>query len=698
MLRSLARATATLLCGLLFTSCGKSDRVSASLAGPGQPGAATESDVGTRGATDPSPTDPLRSAGPRAGSQERPDEAGSRKRPDEAGSKERPGDDTVTLFEGGRARDVSAAWARKQGYTILDLSDDWVPYPFTEETPGRSDHRPNSYRPRFVDLANDRTDHRGKPLAEGRRNFLELYGIPPSLSALRKRALTDEAAAGCYAALDTKALSTLDRSLHYVNDPRAARRHLDEAAQWENALKRLLVARKWKDAAEAETLARGQARATLSSHRLTATRLAAIRAAQARIRCEGLDRPEVPITSGLVDWHHHRAMVRFERRHMIFGWGQIWGETRTALLRTPRENSHLALLRVLRERLANQLGVIEDGSVPATLAGASEAGGVDHLTVMTQAAAAAFGVKDPEGALAFLTERPSGWFARRKVALRLPSSPAYHRPNMDLRAVIDRGDVWYDFPYDEQGRRLPQPIARRPHLTLHVHHEGRRLPLVRWATTIGGWRTEVHGRCDYWKYKDSDVGDRLWKYLVAAPVWLPPPGTPPRSLLTEHMVGGRVSVRPKEREIGPGPLSAYGLVAALHIREVRRGGQVEDGDDGIRTHGSADYMSIRTSHSHGCHRLHNHLAVRLASFLLLHRQHHRLGEQPVRWRYGFEHKGKRFSFERNHKGYYYRLDPPVPITVNRGRILGKSREPISRAMRKAEQNDAANACPQDGSP
>ncbi|MDY0001226.1 MAG: hypothetical protein RBU30_08030 [Polyangia bacterium] len=599
----------------------------------------------------------------------------------------------MTLFENGVAREVESARARKEGFTILDLSDDWVPPPFTEETGEGSAIRPNSYRGRYIDLANDRTDHRGAPLPKGRPNHLELYGIPPSLSALGRRALGEEVSAACYAAVDRAPLGALDRSIHYVNDPAATRRISSDASQWEGAFSRMLKRQGWKDEAEAEARATGADRATLRSYRLMRNRLAALRAAQQRISCEGLDRPEYPVTLGLVNWNHHRAVVRFERKHMIFGWGQLWGETLAALLRAPRENLQRTLLRVLRERLANQLGLLEDGSVPRSAPRAAEAGGSDRLSAMVQAAAEALGVTSPDKAFDFLTRWPEGWFQKRRVALRLPPLPAYHEAHMDLKAVIDRGDLWYDFPYDEAGRTIPQPIARRPRLTLYARHEGQLLPLVRWATTIGGWRTEVHRGCHYWKYKESDVGDRSWKYLVAAPVWIPPPGTPPRSLVTQRLVKGRVELHLKDYEIGPGYLSAYGLVAAIHTREVRRRELVEDGDDGIRTHGSADYMSILTSHSHGCHRLHNHLAVRLASFLLHHRRHRRIGEQPLKWNFSFEHQGKRFSISRDHKGYVFHLDPPVPITVTRGNILGKAKAPISRYMNKREQGAPEAGCP-----
>ena len=60
-------------------------------------------------------------------------------------------------------------------------------------------------------------------------------------------------------------------------------------------------------------------------------------------------------------------------------------------------------------------------------------------------------------------------------------------------------------------------------------------------------------------------------------------------------------------ETGPGYLSAYGMVAAIH-EEMRKG---PDGarfsDNGIRTHGSFDYPSLRGRFSHGCHRLYNQL-------------------------------------------------------------------------------------------
>jgi hypothetical protein len=584
----------------------------------------------------------------------------------------------VSLFEGGVERTVARSEAMAQGYTILDLGDDYVPYPFSEPDPGR----PNSYRRRYLDLANDRTDRDGRPLPPGRGNHLELYGIPPALGVLHRRLLADRDAHACYDAVDREAIRALDLPIVYRSGRKAARRFLRQAEAWQAALGRLLRMHRLRSVAEAR--ARKLEPRLLRAHRLTSARLAAIRAVQARLACEGLVRKAEPLTPGVIDWHHQRAMVRFERKHMIFAWGGLRGETQAALARTALENNHRALLRTLRARVATALGLLEDGSVPKTWPHAALAGARDLVGDRTDRLVKALGVETPARALRFFERRPAGYFGRRPVAVRLPPVPDYYSPNMDLRVVIDRGDVYYDFPYDDQGRPLAQPRARRPRLTVYVHHRERRLPLVRWGTTIGGWRTEVRQGCHYWKYKNSEVGDRLWKYLVAGPVWIPPPGTPPRSLVAKQLVRGRVRYVPKQWEIGPGYQSAYGLVAALHTRELRRRGQVVDEDGGIRTHGSADYMSILGRHSHGCHRLHNHLAVRLMTFLLRRRRHERMGEQPLQWSFEFRYDGQRIRFSRSHKGYYFQLVPPVPVQVTRGRVLGNVGQPIRSFVRKAD--------------
>ena len=69
-------------------------------------------------------------------------------------------------------------------------------------------------------------------------------------------------------------------------------------------------------------------------------------------------------------------------------------------------------------------------------------------------------------------------------------------------------------------------------------------------------------------------------------------------------------------ELGPGYLSAYGLVAGYFVVPGQNGRN--DFDNGVRAHGSSDYLSIYSANgfSHGCHRLPNHLAIRMYSFIL----------------------------------------------------------------------------------
>ena len=47
------------------------------------------------------------------------------------------------------------------------------------------------------------------------------------------------------------------------------------------------------------------------------------------------------------------------------------------------------------------------------------------------------------------------------VAIRAPELPEYYSANMDLRVEIDRGDVWYEFPYDEHGVERARRQAER---------------------------------------------------------------------------------------------------------------------------------------------------------------------------------------------------------------------------------------------
>jgi hypothetical protein len=245
---------------------------------------------------------------------------------------------------------------------------------------------------------------------------------------------------------------------------------------------------------------------------------------------------------------------------------------------------------------------------------------------------------------------------------------------MDLRAEIDRGDVWYDFPYNSDGRPRGQPVQRRPTLVLYVRHEGREIPLIRWNTTIGGWKAEINpadGRVGL-RYKESDVGPRIWRDVVATPAWIPPERTPVEELVRRHEGEWVVN-----RDLtGPGYASAYGLVMMIHHQLGDRNGTTDLLDNQIRTHGSVSYHSILRGTSHGCHRLFNHLAVRLASFLLRHRPHVRHGRIATALERELVHEGQTLRLEIDNRGYLFELTPPVPVEVLRGRIRGEAQRPL----------------------
>ena len=197
------------------------------------------------------------------------------------------------------------------------------------------------------------------------------------------------------------------------------------------------------------------------------------------------------------------------------------------------------------------------------------------------------------------------------------------------------------------------------------------------------------------KYKGSPVGRRVWSRIAAAPIWVPPESTPPRVMLTKRRKRGQEYFEIDYHTTGPSYASAYGLVAAYHRKFYRSpDGQLQvGGDEGIRTHGSVDYMSIMRRHSHGCHRMHNHIAVRLMSFVLEHRPHTRYGSQPMEYRREFEYEEETYLMEFDKGGYNFVLDEPLPVEVLAGRIRGQVKEPIEIALPRYDREMQAYVMP-----
>jgi hypothetical protein len=128
------------------------------------------------------------------------------------------------------------------------------------------------------------------------------------------------------------------------------------------------------------------------------------------------------------------------------------------------------------------------------------------------------------------------------------------------------------------------------------------------------------------------------------------------------------------------------LTLLVHNQRQRRGDK-EPGDQGIRTHGSVSYESILRGQSHGCHRLFNHQALRLTSFLLAHRKHERKGPDVLGYGRSFEWERKKLKLSFESRGYRFVLDPPVPVEVLPGRIMGKDLvppgpQPLPKSMLK----------------
>lgn len=596
---------------------------------------------------------------------------------------------------GGVERIVDADLARARGLTVVDLSDDFVPYIFQDGKSPTGALLPNHYRQVFVGLANDRSDGDGEALPPGERNYLELYGVPPSLSVLRRRFLEDQGRQ-CESKVDASKLLAVDSIETWGKTTEQK-----ERAKHHFRAQRLQAAQEKAGVATLEELAAKDARyrADVKEHLRVEVERAAFAEVEKRLVCEGLLDP-AKHKEGSYDGPMRGAALDFQQKNAIFAQADLTRSTLEAMTRPLLHNDFMALRRTLAERAAHAGQIIEDGSAidampppkpnqPRQQPTYKNRAGEDVLVPdlvgqATDALLARLGLDDPEAALAFFKRHSEGDFRSLRAAVRFPPLPEYYGPQMDLSAEIDRGDIWYDFPFDDKGNRRPQPRERFPSLTLFVKWQGQKVPLVVWRTTIGGWRSEVASDGEeYYRYKDSDVGARVWRHIVAAPVWLPPTSAPLGAMVKTKWVAGGYPHVVNYDETGPGYLSAYGLVAGIHEQLRRKpGGELAYFDNGIRTHGSFDYLSLRGRFSHGCHRLYNNLAVRLFSFVLEHRHAKVLGPMALGFRRVFYWDGEVYEMRLPTRGFYFQLEPPMPIETLKGKIKGKLQQPILEYVRK----------------
>jgi hypothetical protein len=617
----------------------------------------------------------------------------------------------IPVIEGGRVvGQKTPADARKEGLTVVDLSDDWLPYVFSE-TPDK----PQPLRPFLLDLANGRLKT-GRQYARAHEDrFFEVFGIFPSLNLVRRR-LADKRRHACHDRVKDGVLEELSaknvippEELEKVPNPNPATR------------------------AETPMVTTGR---TISPRPLTEQEKRAVIAMQAHLRCEDLLRGKA--TPGRMDRWTAEGLKVYQHLHQLADNSKIDADTRAALLGDSREQDFRLLLRVLRERVVDATGLLEDGSAvgvqgqvqgrvldspefqplavsadkapssapPAAEATAAQAQAQpvaavekstkivpasDLIAPATQAASDALGWKSPEAALANTLPPPAPPPGAKKarmpklkkgqpaplplaVAIKLPPPPAYHSTKMELRAEIDRGDVVLEKPkFDKDGhKKWKPPVADRPTLTLYAKAGDHEVALVRWPTTIGGWKTfEKKDGSMALKYKESITGEAVWPEVLATPTWHPAPGMPTKRLLIK--VGD--SFQPKTEIIGPGYRAAYGLVAIPHLQimEKNEKGEPQLMDLRIRTHGTPGYRSVKRGESNGCHRLHNFEALRLTTFLIKHHENQRDGLVPEDYVRNLSYKGQTVALESESKGYRFKLTPPIPVNVLEGDVKGDAK-------------------------
>jgi hypothetical protein len=586
--------------------------------------------------------------------------------------------DPVPVYRGGAVDGIVCADAAvAAGLTVVDLSARWAPAALAAEAGGEE---APAYRTTYLALAAERFADAGDDAAIGRDDrYLEVYGVIPTFDVVGARRADDERHR-CHAAIDDDAVAAMTGTAS-EQATATARARRDRTHRLRRTLEREQARRGLADldalAATGDRLRRRVA--TLVADEAY---LAAIEATQAHLACDRL--LATRHVDGAFTWRTGAALAAFQRRHVLSPDGKLGDETRVALTEDSRELDYRTALRALRERVVAATGLVEDGSAGAghaTVLGRhleparwGRAPGhsplpeaaPDLISAATEAAATALGWSDAAATRASLAGA-----LPPKVAVALPALPAYHRDHMELAVEIDRGDVWYDT------RPRSRPVERRPALVLYATGGARRIALVRWPTTIGGWNADQLGSGEVVaRWKESPPGPVVWRDLYVAPTWLPPDSTPDRELVRRGD-GGHVLAR---ESIGPSYRSAYGLVMLVHHTVVERKQTVRHHDHGIRTHGSSRIGSLFDGRSHGCHRLMPLYALRLAGFLLAHRDHVRHGEAETLYRRTVHHQGTHRVVVTT-RGHHIELTPPLPVEVLPGTLRTARKMPPTRVVR-----------------
>ena len=160
----------------------------------------------------------------------------------------------------------------------------------------------------------------------------------------------------------------------------------------------------------------------------------------------------------------------------------------------PEMTNFLSFQRTVEERIFAATGILEDGSVedrrgkPFTY---KDTAGSERVVrnlreEYRKALEEQLNLNEPSKVLAFFkrgngqSSAGCGWSEVSRGSALLQR---YNGPQAGDR----RGSVWYAFPIlipeKKRQRRKKMPAA-----TLVVRYRGQDIPLVKWPTTIGGWR------------------------------------------------------------------------------------------------------------------------------------------------------------------------------------------------------------------
>ncbi|HEX6240616.1 MAG TPA: hypothetical protein VFZ61_06980, partial [Polyangiales bacterium] len=225
-----------------------------------------------------------------------------------------PAERRALVVVDGEERWIDAQAAVSAGYTLVDLSDGWTPLIFREEHGANGEPLPNRYRRVFLGLANDQLDSDGVALEPGRKNYLELYGIFPSLSVLRARFMTDQNSA-CHDQESVDVLSAVE-TVSYVppqNLEKDQRKLAKLQFEVENARKRAKLATLAELAAAQPEF---QPKVELVEKR--AAEKLAMAAVERRLTCEQLLTPQMKHKTGIYDEPMRLAVRAFQHKNMIY--------------------------------------------------------------------------------------------------------------------------------------------------------------------------------------------------------------------------------------------------------------------------------------------------------------------------------------------------------------------------------------------